>query len=53
VIVRVPAPGPGQWQAKRYLGAQIVHTGATTAGQPLEWRLPPGRLAAIVFHPAN
>ena len=50
-VLKVPAPGSGKWQATFYLGASQQQTKAVPAGASLEWRLPPGRLAAIVFKP--
>jgi len=51
MTVAVPAPGGGSWRATFYLGASQQQTQAVPAGASLEWRLPPGRLAAIVFKP--
>ena len=50
-VLKVPAPGRGTWQATFYLGATQQQTQRIPAGASLEWRLPPGRLASIVFKP--
>lgn len=53
VTVRVSAPAPGEWKATFYLGASLQQTAKLKAGNALEWRLPAGRLASIVFIPAT
>jgi hypothetical protein len=52
-VLRVPAPGDGQWEATFYVGASAQKQQVVTAGQSLEWRLPAGRLASIILAPAN
>jgi hypothetical protein len=47
--VKVPVPGDGKWQATFYQGAERQGAQTVTPGDRIEWPLPPGRLAAIVF----
>jgi hypothetical protein len=49
VTVQVALPGPGRWRAVFYTGAERDSECEVTMGEPLPWRLSPGRLGAIVF----
>ena len=47
--VRVRAPPGGSWSVATYLGGSRTDTQAIPADDALAWRLPPGRLASVVF----
>ncbi len=49
VPLAVPAPSAGAWQATFYIGAVPQQTRTVTDGDTLQWQLPVGRLASIVF----
>lgn len=53
VTVQVSAPGPGEWKATFYIGASRKGTQTVADGNALEWRLPSGRLASVVFEPGK
>jgi len=51
MIVHVPTPAAGAWQATVHLGPARERTEALPSGGQLRWALAPGRLASIVFKP--
>lgn len=53
MAAHVPAPEGGPWRAACYIGESEKSARAVAAGEKLDWNLPPGRLAAIVFRPSG
>ena len=53
MTVLVPAPLGGPWQVTFYLGKSAQSTKEVISGESLTWKLPPGRLAAVVFRPTK
>jgi hypothetical protein len=49
IVLHVPSPGKGKWQAEIYRGDQLLQTQKVTLGDSLKWILSPERLEAIVF----
>jgi hypothetical protein len=53
VVLTVPTPGGGTWKGTFYIGESQQPVQTVAAGKTLEWRLPSGRLASIVFVPSK
>jgi hypothetical protein len=51
--VNVPLPGKGNWQATLFIGEKEQSTRTVSAGEKIEWNLPPDRLAAVIFKPVK